>query len=57
MSFTLPTCQVMTSWEALAEALQLRPLERHRVAKAVVVKPFHLEEKLLESLQPLNLDT
>lgn len=57
MSFTLPTCQVMTSWEALADALQLRPLERHRVAKAVVVKPFHLEEKLLESLQPLNLDT
>lgn len=27
--------QVTASWEALADALQLRPLERHRVAKAL----------------------
>jgi hypothetical protein len=34
LSVSSITLQVTASWEALADALQLRPLERHRVAKA-----------------------
>ena len=44
----------MTSWEALADALQLRPLERHRVAKAVDETAISPWGKLLERLKPLN---